>query len=109
MLSIGAPFHQSEAKGLHINIYAGNLARDVTEEDLRREFKAFGAVTFVNLVKDRFGGASQGFAYLGMPVQSEAEEAISRLHGKELKGRTIIVKEARPRRMNDPVSAKSDT
>ncbi len=80
-----------------MNIYTGNLAPEVTEQDLRNEFSAFGQITFVNVVRDRFGKTSQGFAYLGMPVQSEAEAAITGMNGKELKGKALIVSEARPR------------
>ncbi len=83
-----------------MNIFTGNLSPEVTEEDLRKEFKAFGQVTFVNLVRERFGSVSRGFGYLGMPVQSEAEAAIVGLHGKELKGKTLVVNEARPRALS---------
>jgi RNA recognition motif-containing protein len=88
------------SKGWSMKIYTGNLSLEVTEEDLRREFKEFGQVTFVNLVKDRFGKTSQGFGYLGMPVQSEAEAAIVGLNGKEFKGKTLVVEEIRPRPLN---------
>ena len=83
-----------------MDIFAGNLSATVTEEDLRKEFQVFGHVTFANLVKDRFGKMSRGFGYLGMPVQSEATAAINALHGKELKGCTLVVKEVRPRPLN---------
>ena len=79
-----------------MNIYAGNLSRDVTEEDLRKAFRAFGAVSFVNIVRDRLNKTSAGFAFLGMPVQLEAEAAITGLHATELKGQTLNVNEARP-------------
>ncbi len=81
-------------------IYTGNVAPEVTEEELRKEFKEFGQVTFVNLVKDRFGRVSRGFGFLAMPVDSEAEAAILGLNGKELKGRTLVVTRARPRTMS---------
>ena len=80
-----------------MNIYAGNLSRDVTENDLREAFRAFGQVAFVNIVKDRSNKVSSGFGFVAMPVQLEAEAAISALHGKELKGQSLTVNEARPR------------
>lgn len=89
-----------------MNIYAGNLSADVTEDDLRKEFTVFGQVSFVNLVRDRFGSGSRGFGFLGMPAQSEAEAAITGMHGKELKGRAIIVYEARPRPISTPDPGK---
>ena len=91
-----------------MNIYTGNLSSDVTEEDLRKEFRVFGQVTFVNLVKDRFGKISRGFGYLGMPIQSEAEAAITGMNGKNFKGKTLIVNEARPRTLStEPVKLES--
>ena len=80
-----------------MNIYAGNLAREVTESDLRTAFNEYGEVAFVNIVKDRFNNSSAGFGFLQMPVETEAEAAITGLHGKEMKGRAIVVNEARPR------------
>jgi RNA recognition motif-containing protein len=80
-----------------MNIYSGNLSREVTEEDLRKEFEAFGQVESVNIIKDRFSGQSRGFGFIEMPHEAEARAAIEGLNGKELKGREISVNEARPR------------
>jgi len=83
-----------------MNIYAGNLSRDVTEDDLRQAFEAFGQVESVNIVKDRFSGESMGFGFIAMPSRNEAQTAISGLNNKDLKGRGINVNEARPRAEN---------
>lgn len=80
-----------------MTIYAGNLSVQVNEDDLRLEFRAFGTVAFVNIVKGRNNSASMGFGFIEMPVQNEAEAAIAALHGKQLKGTAIVVNEARPR------------
>lgn len=80
-----------------MNIHVGNLAREVTEKELRQEFAAFGEVTSVNIIKDKYGGQSRGFAFVEMPSKSEAEAAIAGLKGKILKERTMDVNEARPR------------
>ncbi len=80
-----------------MNIYAGNLSREVTEEDLRKAFRVFGEVSFVNIVHDRTNKTSAGFGFLGMPVQAEAEAAITGLHATELNGQKLSVNEARPR------------
>lgn len=80
-----------------MNIFAGNLPKEVTEDDLRTAFRAYGQVSFVNIVKARSNGISSGFGFLEMPVQMEAEAAISGLNGKNMKGKAIIVNEARPR------------
>jgi cold-inducible RNA-binding protein len=80
-----------------MNIYVGNLAFGVSDDELRREFEAFGQVSSVNIIKDRYSGESKGFGFVEMSTDSEAEAAIAALNGKELKGRTITVNVARPR------------
>jgi RNA recognition motif-containing protein len=80
-----------------MNIYVGNLSREVTEEDLRQAFEAFGQVATASVIKDRFSGESRGFGFVDMPNKTEAQSAIAALNGKELKGRTLNVNEARPR------------
>jgi RNA recognition motif-containing protein len=80
-----------------MNIYVGNLSRDLTEEELRQEFAAFGEVASVNIIKDKHGGQSRGFGFVEMPSTTEAEAAITGLKGKTLKERTMDVSQARPR------------
>jgi RNA recognition motif-containing protein len=80
-----------------MNIYVGNLSYDVTEADLRAAFEAFGAVTSVSIIKDQYSGQPRGFGFVEMPSASEAQAAITGLHGKEFLGRTLNVNEARPR------------
>jgi RNA recognition motif-containing protein len=80
-----------------MNIYIGNLSYEVTEEDLKEAFKAFGEVETVKIIKDNYTGRSKGFGFVEMPAKDEAESAINDLNGKELKGRTLKVNEARPR------------
>jgi RNA recognition motif-containing protein len=80
-----------------MNIYVGNLSRDVTEDDLRQAFEAFGQIEGVNLIKDKFSGESRGFGFVEMPSKTEAQKAIDEMNGKDLMGRAINVNEARPR------------
>ena len=80
-----------------MNIYVGNLSREVTEEELRQAFEAFGQVTSVNIIKDRYSGEFRGFGFVEMPTKSEAQAAIGGLNGTLLKERTLNVNEARPR------------
>jgi RNA recognition motif-containing protein len=80
-----------------MNIYVGNLSRDVTEEDLRQAFEALGQVESINLIKDKFSGESRGFGFVQMPSKDEAQKAIDEMNGKFLSGRSINVSEARPR------------
>ena len=80
-----------------MNIYVGNLSREVTEEDLREAFEAFGEVTSAKIIKDKYSGESRGFGFVEMTSNTDGESAITGLNDKELKGRTINVNEARPR------------
>ena len=80
-----------------MNIYVGNLSYEATEEDLRLAFEQFGQIESVNIIKDKFSGKSKGFGFVEMPSKAEAKSAIDELNGKELKGRTLNVNEARPR------------
>jgi RNA recognition motif-containing protein len=80
-----------------MNIYVGNLSHDATEDDLRQAFEAFGDVSSVNIIKDRFTSESRGFGFVEMPTKTEADAAIAALNGQDLKGRAINVNEARPR------------
>ena len=80
-----------------MNIYVGNLSYDVTEDDLKEMFEAFGQVSSSSVVRDKFSGQSKGFGFVEMPTDTEAKAAISGLSGKEIKGRSISVDEARPR------------
>jgi RNA recognition motif-containing protein len=80
-----------------MNIYVGNLSPEVTEEELRKEFMAFGRVTSVRILKDRDSGRPRGFAFVDMSSKSEGQVAITGLNGKILKGQALKVNEARPR------------
>jgi RNA recognition motif-containing protein len=80
-----------------MNIYVGNISRTVTEQDLKEAFEAFGAVQSAAIIKDKFSGESRGFGFVEMPNKEEGDKAIAGLNGKDLKGRTLTVNEARPR------------
>jgi RNA recognition motif-containing protein len=80
-----------------MNIYVGNLSYDVPEEELRQTFEAFGQVSSAKIVTDKYSGRPKGFGFVEMPSADEARSAINQLNGKELKGRTLNVNEARPR------------
>ena len=82
---------------LRMNIYVGNLAYSITDDDLREAFAAFGEVSRASVIMDRDTGRSKGFGFVEMPDDNEARTAISELDGKDIEGRAIKVNEARPR------------
>ena len=80
-----------------MNIYVGNLAYGVTDDELRDAFAAFGEVSRASVIMDRETGRSKGFGFVEMPDDAQAEAAIKELNEKPLGGRAIRVNEARPR------------
>jgi cold-inducible RNA-binding protein len=78
-------------------LYVGNLSWETTEADLRDAFATAGNVQEVKLVMDRDTGRPRGFAFVEMGSDSEAQKAVSELHGRELGGRTLKVNEAQER------------
>ena len=85
-----------------MNIFVGNLSRDVTEDDLRNAFAAYGQVDKVSVLRDKFTGEPRGFGFVEMGSRTEAEAAISGMNRKDLKGRSLNVNEARPKTERAP-------
>ena len=85
-----------------MNLYVGNLPYNTTEDDLRNAFAAFGEVSRVSVVMDKFSGRSKGFAFVEMPDSSAADAAIKALNESNMGGRNIKVNEARPRTERPP-------
>ena len=79
-----------------MKIYVGNLSYEVTEEELRQEFKAFGEVTSVNIITDKYTGRTKGFGFVEMASVSQGQAAITGLNGKTLRDRALNVNAARP-------------
>ena len=79
------------------NIYVGNCSFDVTEQQLRDVFAAYGEVTKVSVITDRATGRPRGFAFVEMADGAAAQAAIRGVNGTDLGGRTLNVNEARPR------------
>ena len=80
-----------------MNIYVGNLAYSVTQDELREAFGAYGEISSVNLITDKFTGSSKGFGFVEMPNNAEADAAIKALNETPLKGRNLKVNQAKPR------------
>jgi len=78
-----------------MNIYVGNLSTSVTEEDLRNLFSLYGSITSAKVIKDMYTGVSKGFGFIEMT--GDPETALKELNSKDLKGKSIVVNEARPK------------
>jgi RNA recognition motif-containing protein len=80
-----------------MNLYIGNLANEVTDENLHDAFSEYGKVESAKVIKDKFSNLSRGFGFVEMPNNSEADAAIKGLNGEELMGKALQISEARPK------------
>lgn len=80
-----------------MNIYVGNLSYKVRENDLQGVIEEYGQVESCKIIKDRETGKSKGFAFVEMADDAAAAKVIEELNGAEFDGRSMVVKEARPR------------
>lgn len=78
-----------------MKLFVANIARECSEDELREAFSACGEVTSLKIIKDRDTGQSRGFGFVEMVDKEAAQKAIQELHDKELKGRPLVVNEAR--------------
>ncbi len=79
------------------NLFVGNLGSEVTPEELRRLFEAYGQVGQVHIVRDRDTGLPRGFAFVEMKNEADAEKAIKALNCSILRDCALNVSYARPR------------
>src|SRR5436189_1644050 len=92
----------SRLDSMATKLYVGNLPFNTTENELQELFSQAGAVQEVTLMQDRFTGKSRGFAFVTMSSDEEAQNAISKLNGHSIEGRSLTVNEARPREARPP-------
>ncbi|HEY4283056.1 MAG TPA: RNA-binding protein [Chthoniobacterales bacterium] len=83
-------------------LYVGNLSFNTTENELQELFSQAGAVQEVTLMQDKFTGKSRGFAFVTMGSDQDAQNAIAKINGQTIEGRTLTVNEARPREPRPP-------
>lgn len=79
-----------------MKLFVGNLAWEVTSDDLRDLFAQSGTVSDAVVLMDKMTGRSRGFGFVEFANAEEAKAAIEKLNGFDLKGRKINVNEARP-------------
>jgi cold-inducible RNA-binding protein len=80
-----------------MNIFVGNLAANVEDDELKTLFAKHGRVESVKIIRDMFSRVSKGFGFVEMPGKAEAEKAMTALNTFDLKGKKLVVNEARPR------------
>ena len=80
-----------------MKLFVGNLSYETTEDELAAEFGTFGKVDSVSVPADKISGRPRGFAFVEMPERAQAEAAIEGMNGRQLRDRTLVVNESRPR------------
>lgn len=79
-------------------LFVGSLPWAVTDDVLKSVFESHGPVVSAKVITDRQTGKSRGFGFVEMENEADANNAIEALNGSELKGRNIIVSEAKPKK-----------
>ena len=79
-------------------LFVGSLPWSANDEDLQNAFAAHGNVLSAKVVTDKETRRSRGFGFVEFETEAEATAAIQALNGSELKGRNIIVSEAKPKK-----------
>ncbi len=80
-----------------MKLHFGNLAKSVTEPELKALVAPFGEASSVEVIKDH-QGTSKGFAFVEFANDDHAKAAMTALDGKDVSGSVIKVGEARPRK-----------
>ena len=79
-----------------VTLYVGNLAWSLTEDELAEAFSTVSDVEAARIITDRETGRSRGFGFVEVP-ETDAEKVLRDMNGSELRGRKLIVNQARPR------------
>jgi len=77
-------------------LYVGSLPYSWTTEQLEELFTPFGRVTSAAIVSDQATRKSKGFGFVELETEEAARKAMEDLNGKEIEGRQLAVREARP-------------
>lgn len=80
-----------------MDIHVNNLSGAMQESDLKELFAGYGEIGSVKIIKDQYTGTSKGFAFITMPNEQEALEAISKLNNYRIGHRVLGVSKAKPR------------
>jgi RNA recognition motif-containing protein len=81
---------------MNTKLYVGNLPYETSESDLQTLFEGAGAVSAINIIRDRATGQARGFAFVEMSDTDGARKAISELDRHQFGGRSLTVNEAKP-------------
>ena len=77
-------------------LFVGGLPYSTEVEEIKQLFTQAGEVVSANIIRDKFTNQSRGFGFVEMATEDQASDAIQRLNGTQLGGRSIVVSESRP-------------
>jgi cold-inducible RNA-binding protein len=77
-------------------LYVGSLPYSWSADQLEEIFKPFGTVTSAAVVADQVTRRSKGFGFVEFDAEESAKKAMTELNGREVEGRNLSVREARP-------------
>ena len=77
-------------------LFVGSLDYTTTDAQLEEHFAAMGKVLSAKVIVDKYTGQGKGFGFVEMETPEAAREAMNKLNGSQLVGRSIAVKEAKP-------------
>ena len=83
-------------------IYVGNLPWSITLEKLKELFSSFGEIEEALVIANKYTGRSRGFGFITFKKDEDADKAIEKINEKEIEGRNLVVKEARPLEEREP-------
>eukprot|EP01025_Chloroclados_australasicus_P028833 TRINITY_DN2859_c0_g1_i1.p1 TRINITY_DN2859_c0_g1~~TRINITY_DN2859_c0_g1_i1.p1 ORF type:complete len:677 (-),score=148.34 TRINITY_DN2859_c0_g1_i1:248-2278(-) len=78
------------AKYQGLNLYIKNLSDEMDDEQLGKEFSAFGKITSAKVMRDEKDN-SRGFGFVCFQTSEEAARAVSEMSGKILLGKPLYV------------------
>lgn len=80
-----------------MNLYVANISAEVDAQALRLLFSRFGEVAFVRMMIDRNTGINRGFAFVDMPDDREAMDALRNVTNTIYFGKKLVVSKAQPK------------
>jgi RNA recognition motif-containing protein len=86
-------------------LFVGGLPYSTQQEEVEQLFSQCGQVVSATIVRDKFTNQSRGFGFVEMATEEQAAEAINKLNGTQIGGRTIVVNESRPKEARAPGGA----
>ncbi|CAN8097685.1 unnamed protein product [Discula destructiva] len=79
-----------EMKANFTNVYVKNIPVEVTDDEFRDLFAAFGDITSASIARDG-EGKNRGFGFVNFIDHEHASKAVDELNGKDFKGQDLYV------------------